>query len=703
MASLKRKIISKISRFTSNLYHRIFTHLQLWRLPPLERIGPEQFADLFRITPVATIGQIVNATIVAIALVGQTGITAMLSWWLVNLIMCGWTYGRWLKNRHRKIEKLSNRAIPRAIVSGFFYALPWSLLAAFYLGNLPHHEEMLMSIAVVGMAAAGSVQLSRIYPAALAYLATIFLPVIVKSIAVNEIHYYLLAGLAISYIGFLLTIVSNNANASIERSTALKDLEKKVIQLDEANDSLELLASYDDLTELPNRRTFYNHLAGTINEAMLLGDNFFVLVGDLDHFKNVNDVSGHAAGDRLLQVIAERISSCVEDGDLVARMGGDEFAVIVQNRTMANDKMGFMQRLLSNINVQVDIDGTLVNPGMSFGVSMFPTDARDAESLMTYADVALQRGKAVTRGECWFFDNGLGAKLEADNDLERQLHSAIAENQFELFYQPKVDIRTGQLHGMESLLRWRRGVDDVVAPGGFFQVAEERGLMSELADFVLARYIEDNCRWQELGLNPGKVSVNIHPLQIKDPHRMALFAQQVEKTSLNIKNLVLEITEECVVGRGTDDVPKTLACMRDLNFNISLDDFGTGYASLTHLKTLPVDELKIDRSFISDLTNDLSDRAIVLAMIKLADTLGISVVAEGIENQEQHNTLLAMGCATGQGYFYGRPMDVKSATDYLRKAMAAGKLEPARSAQNRTATARRNQQLATSSKTAKSL
>ncbi|MEP1208486.1 MAG: EAL domain-containing protein [Rhizobiaceae bacterium] len=693
MARLKRKIITKSNRLAG----RLSSYLQLWRLPPLERIGPEQFADLFRVTPVATLGQFVNATIVAIALWPQTGISTMLVWWAVNLVMCGWTYSRWRKNRHRKIEKLSSRAIPRAVVSGMLYALPWALLATFYLGSLPHHEELVMSIAVVGMAASGSVQLARIYPAALAYLATIFVPVIVKSITLNEQHYYMVAFLSLSYIAYLLTIVANNANASIERSTALRDLEKKVVQLDEANDSLELLASNDDLTDLPNRRTFYNHLEGSINEALLLGGEFYVLVGDLDHFKNVNDVSGHAAGDRLLQVIAERLSGCVEEGDLVARMGGDEFAIIVENQTMANDKLGFVKRLLSNINMPVDIEGTLLNPGMSFGVAKFPTDARDAESLLSFADIALQQGKAISRGQCWFFDNQLRGKLEADNATEKQLLDAIEQKQFELFYQPKVDIRTGQLHGMESLLRWRRGTDDVITPGGFFQVAEDRGLMSELADFVLERYIEDNCRWQDLGLNPGKVSVNIHPLQIKDPHRMAQFADHVEQTQLNIRNLVLEITEECVVGRGTDDVPKTLAYMRDKNFNISLDDFGTGYASLTHLKTLPVDELKIDRSFISDLNNDLSDRAIVLAMIKLADTLGISVVAEGIENQEQHNTLLAMGCATGQGYFYGRPMDVKAATEYLRKAMAAGKLQPTKDVKNETVTARRNQKLAASS------
>lgn len=642
--------------------------LQMWRLPPLSRIGPEQFTDLFRITPVATLGQIVNATIVALALFQHAGVWPMFVWWFTNLIMCGWTYSRWRKNRHRTITKLSRRAIPRAVVSGFLYALPWACLAGFYLGNLPHHQELLMSIAVIGMAASGSVQLSRIYPAAIAYLVTILTPVIVKSVSLNEISYFLLGCLTVSYIAYLLTIVASSANASIERTSALKDLEKKVGQLDEANEALEQLASFDDLTGLPNRRSFYGHLQSLINEAGLLGDRFYVLVGDIDHFKNVNDMSGHAAGDRLLQITAQRLAAFVSDMDLVARMGGDEFAIIVQHEGMEKDPAGYMQRLLNSINVPVDIEGSTISPGMSFGVSCFPKDAGDGEALLSFADTALQRGKSISRGEAWFFDKALSAKLDADIALEAQLRHALENNQFELFYQPKVDIKSGQLHGMESLLRWRRGVDDIVAPGVFFQVAEERGLISDLSDFVLQRFIADNCRWQELGIDPGKVSVNIHPVQIKDRHRMAQFDRDVSKTSLSKRNLVLEITEECVVGRGTDEVPDTLAFMRRKGFPISLDDFGTGYASLTHLKTLPVDELKIDRSFISDLSNDLSDRSIVMAMLNLAESLGLSVVAEGIENQEQHNTLLAMGCSNGQGYLYGRPMDMKTATQYLRSS-----------------------------------
>ncbi|MEM6499612.1 MAG: EAL domain-containing protein, partial [Pseudomonadota bacterium] len=519
-----------------------------------------------------------------------------------------------------------------------------------------------------GMVASGSVQLARIYPAAIAYLVTIFIPVILKSIAIGEGHYYLLAALAVSYIAYLLTIVANSANASIERSTALNDLEKKVVLLDEANDALEKLASFDDLTDLPNRRAFYIHLEGTINEAMLFRDQFHVLVGDLDHFKNVNDMAGHAAGDHLLQVIAQRLAASIGEDDLVARMGGDEFAVIVQNEEISADKGAFMKQLLERINEPVDLDGTLVNPGMSFGVSSFPHDAKDSESLLSYADLALQQGKSISRGECWFFDSKMSEQLAADNVLEKELREALAAKDFELFYQPKVDIKTGRLHGMESLVRWRRSSDEIIAPGGFFRVAEERGLMSELADYVLDRFVEDNCHWTNMGLSPGFVSVNIHPIQIKDRNRMAAFANQVAETVLDKTKLVLEITEECVMGRGTDEVPNTLAFMREQNFLISLDDFGTGYASLTHLKTLPVDELKIDRSFISDLNTDMSDRAIVLAMIKLADSLGISVVAEGIEDQEQHNTLLAMGCANGQGYFYGHPMDVETATTFLREA-----------------------------------
>ncbi len=640
----------------------------MWQLPSFDRIGPEQFSDLFKSTPVATLGQLINATIIALALYPVTSISVMAGWWTVNMAMCTLMWWRWYKNRHRVITKISSEAIPRAMMSGFLYALPWSILVVLYLGEIPHREELLLGIAVIGMAAAGSVQLARIYPAALVYLATILFPVVLKSIILAELQYYLLAGLSISYIVYLISIISSSATTSIERSAALSDLEVKVNQLDLANDALEKLAKVDDLTGLPNRRAFHDHLTSSISEAAHLGSKFYLLLCDLDHFKNVNDTAGHTAGDYLLQKIADRLQKNIEDCDFVARLGGDEFAIIVKSQQNNSDAREFIQTLMNQINRKVKFDNNSINIGISIGVSNFPRDAQLPEVLLSLADITLQRGKSISRGQLWFFNHKLRSKLSSDAKLEADLRIALTEKQFELFYQPKVDIRTGQLRGFESLLRWRRMNGEIESPGAFLPVASERGLVLRISDFVVDKVIEDICMWQDMDLDAGEISINIHPLQIKDHRRMKRLVQDFSEVAISPEKIILEITEECVIGRGTDEVPDVLRLLLEHDFKVSLDDFGTGYASLTHLKTLPVSEIKLDRSFINDLGSSLSARSIVHSMIKLVDLLGLTTVAEGIENQEQHNILLAMGCATGQGYFYGRPMNLETATKYLRNA-----------------------------------
>ena len=646
---------------------------RIWQLPALNKIGPEQFADLLKTTPVVVLGQMVNATIVAAALYPVSGKKLLAAWWLSNLAVCMWTMFSWRKNRNRNLTRVSPKALKHATISGFLFAAPWGALSLVYLGDVPPGIDLIIAVSVAGMAAGGSIQLARIYPAALAYLATIFLPVFIKCLSLGGTNYYLLMGLSISYIVYLFTVIANSATTSIERSTALQTLETKVSQIDEVNSALEKLASEDDLTGLPNRRVFHQRLAASLNEARRLGNSISLLVCDLDHFKNINDMSGHEAGDHLLCEIARRLQSTVREFDTVARIGGDEFAIIIKHQHTPKDTMEFIQRLMAAVNKPVDIGGTSVNPGISIGVSMFPFDAQTPEVMLLHADLALQRGKSISRGQFWFFDHHMRSKLTSDTALEADLRIALAQEQFELFYQPKIDIRTGHLAGFETLIRWRKSNGDVVSPGTFFNVAEERGLMPHINDFVVEQAIDDIAGWMDMGLDPGGVAINIHPAQIKDRHRMLRLARDVEKKSIPPEKFILEITEECVVGRGTETVPEILDLMRRHNFKVSLDDFGTGYASLTQLKTLPVDEIKLDRSFIMDLMSSPSDRAIVHAMIKLADSLGLTTVAEGIENREQHNVLLAMGCSIGQGYHYARPMDLEAATQYLINARKAQK------------------------------
>lgn len=647
----------------------------MWQLPPLKRVGPDQFAEVFKQTPVATFGCLLNATIVAIALYPVADPYTISGWWISILGFCIWTMRRWYRNRNRVITQISDKAIPRSMVSAFLYALPWAALIVLYLGEIPHHEELVMGIAVIGMAAAGSVQLARIYPAALVYLGTILIPVLVKCVVLGGVYYYLLAALVVSYIFFLFSIVINAAIVSMERAAALRGLENRVAEIKEAKNALETFANTDDLTGLLNRRVFNQKLAESFDEARATKSQIALLFCDLDHFKNINDMSGHAQGDRLLKEVAARLNKCRGKRNIIARLGGDEFAMIARDPQSAEELMDLIHQLMDEMNQSVELNGTNVIPEVSFGISVFPFDAKDPETMMTHADMALQRGKSIARNQYWFFNRAMRTQLTTDTALEADLRIALVEKQFEMFYQPKVDIKTGKFHGFESLLRWRRPDGEIVAPGGFFTVAEDRGLMPYICDLVVERVISDSCAWRDMGLESGEVAVNIHPLQIKDLGRMQRLACDVETAGLSPENLVIEITEDCVVGRGTGDVPEILQFLRAQKFKISFDDFGTGYASLTHLKDLPVDEIKLDRSFIRDLMANKSDHSIVQAMINLAKSLGLTTVAEGIEQQEQHNILLSMGCDTGQGYFYGRPADFETATNYLRDAARHGQME----------------------------
>lgn len=642
--------------------------MKIWQYSLVKNIGPEQFAALFKTTPASVIGIVVNSSIMAVALIDRAPAYEILVWWIINMLTAAYAFYRWAKNRNRNPSKISRRAIKKLTLTAFVFALPWVYVIVAYLGNLSQGREIILVTVVGGMAASGGIQLSRIYPAAMVYMTCLLLTGAVKSLYVNQTDYFLLAVLFVSYGVFLEQVIRAGAIQSLERSTALHQLHTKVREMDIAKKSLQRIAMEDPLTSLPNRREFHQRLAATVSEARRQGSTAAILLCDLDHFKNINDISGHAAGDALLVELADRLQNCVRQEDIVARIGGDEFAIITKHHRSPKDTVDFAQRILEAVNQPVSIEGTNVQPGISIGISMFPYDAQDEATLLSHADLALQRGKAAGRGQYYFFDQKMKSQLSCDTAMETDLRLALVDEELELFYQPKVCIRTGMLQGFEALVRWRRADGSVVTPGEFFNVAEERGLISYISDFVMEQALADICYWRENNYNPGTISINIHPTQLKDLHRMRRFMRDVERHKIDPGCIYLEITENCIIGRGTEEVPQILEEFCKKGFKISLDDFGTGFASLTHLKNLPVDELKFDRSFIHDLLSNASNRAIVHAMIKLASSLDMKTVAEGVENREQHNVLMAMGCTTGQGYLYNKPLIRADATRMIASA-----------------------------------
>jgi diguanylate cyclase (GGDEF)-like protein len=418
---------------------------------------------------------------------------------------------------------------------------------------------------------------------------------------------------------------------------------------------LEFLAQFDALTGLPNRALLSDRFTQMIVQAKRHDTLLGVLFIDLDHFKHVNDTLGHAGGDALLKETARRLQQCVRPGDTVARISGDEFAVLLGDLAHAEDAALVAQKILDRLTAPFEIAATEIFVSASIGIAAFPADGADAESLLRAADAAMYRAKQAGRSAYQFFTPEIDQRTRARAQLGSDLRRALEREEFELAYQPKFDLRTGLPSGAEALLRWRRPDGDVVGPAQFIPVLEETGLIVQVGDWVLRRACADLKAWQDAGLQPVPVSVNVSARQFREPDLDARVGALVAAAGLDPALLELEITESQLM-HDPEHAVRLVKAMHARGLRIAIDDFGTGYSSLSYLTRFPVSALKIDRSFVADVLDDAADAAIVRAIVDMAHTLGFLVVAEGVENDGQAAFLRGLGCEQAQGYLFARPM-----------------------------------------------
>lgn len=420
-------------------------------------------------------------------------------------------------------------------------------------------------------------------------------------------------------------------------------------------EQLQRMAFYDGLTNLPNRTLCRDRLEHEIKGAHRHDKKLAVLYLDLDRFKYVNDTLGHASGDLLLQQAALRITSCVREEDTVARLGGDEFTVILTDV----DDTRIIQRITSNIisrlSEQFTIQGTDVNIGASIGISLYPDNGTDYDTLTKNADTAMYKAKEGGRNTYRFFTEELHAKIKRRMLLEKELRVALEEGGLELHYQPKVNMHSSKIVGMEALLRWNHPVLGPISPAEIIPIAEDTGLIMPLGEWVLHQACRQNATWIKSGYGPLRMAVNLSSRQFEQRDITDQIEQLLIDTGLAPQHLELELTESMVM-RDADQTRATLGRLRQLGIYIAVDDFGTGYSSLAYLKQFPIHCLKIDKSFVDDLGKNPDARAIATAIISMAKSLGLSVVAEGIETQEQLELLREEGCDEMQGYYYSRPL-----------------------------------------------
>ncbi|HYI12393.1 MAG TPA: EAL domain-containing protein [Thermoanaerobaculia bacterium] len=434
-----------------------------------------------------------------------------------------------------------------------------------------------------------------------------------------------------------------------------------------AEQQIEYQAYHDALTGLANRRLFQEHLSLALALAQRRKSLVAVLFLDLDHFKVVNDSLGHTVGDELLREVARRLKSAVREGDTVARVGGDEFTIVLQELPRRDGADEVARKVLRTLAEPMEISGNRLYVTTSIGVTLFPDDGDDAEALLKNADTAMYRAKADGRNTYHLATRELSRSTHERMTLESGLHRALESGEFELLYQPQVETDDMNIVGMEALLRWNHPDRGVIAPEQFIAVAEERGLILPIGEWVIRKACHGARRFHDLGVPHFRVSVNLSARQFRDPSLLSIVESAIAEARIDPHTLELEITETVAM----EDVAltmSTLAQLRKRGVTIAIDDFGTGHSSLSYLKRFPIDALKIDRGFVFDLPDGFEDAAIVSSIIQLANGLGLRVVAEGVETREQLDFLRESGCREVQGFYFSYPV----ALEEVERLVAAG-------------------------------
>lgn len=420
-------------------------------------------------------------------------------------------------------------------------------------------------------------------------------------------------------------------------------------------DHLHKLSYHDYLTDLPNRRFAYKYINQSIEKAQHKHEKVAVLYIDLDRFKNVNDSLGHSTGDQLLKIVASRLTNVVGNDGIVSRLGGDEFAIILTEIEEINEVNFIAETLITAFKDPFIIDNYDLFVTSSIGISVFPHDGHTVKELFMNADVAMYRAKEQGRNKYQFYSSDMNSTLISKLKIESDLRKALDNDEMFLTYQPKINIETNEIIGMEALIRWLHPKLGIIAPNDFVPIAEETGLIISLGEWVLKTACRQNRLWQDQGMPHVKVAVNISARQFQHNDIVETVKRVLKETNLDPKYLELEITESTVMNYAEETI-KTLNELKDMGISVSIDDFGTGYSSLSYLKLFPIKSLKIDRSFIKDIEKDHGDLAIAKSVITLGHALNFEVVAEGVENKDHFEILKREKCDVSQGYYYSPPV-----------------------------------------------
>ena len=437
-----------------------------------------------------------------------------------------------------------------------------------------------------------------------------------------------------------------------------------------SEERLRYLAQHDALTGLANRMLLDQRLRRAIDDADRDACLVAVLCLDLDHFKRINDTMGHGAGDAFVQATAKRLAACVRPDDTLARVSGDDFAIVLAHVAQVSDVARLARKIIDAVSAPLTLDGQELSLTSSIGIALYPFDGKTPDALLKNADTALHRAKERGRNTHQFYTPEMGVQTQARFTLERALRHALEREEFRLYYQPLIELATGRIVAVEALLRWQSPTGGIIAPAQFIPIAEENGMIVALGEWVLRQACRQQCAWRAAKLPALRIGVNLSPRQLQHPGLVATVLAILRETGCDPGALDLEITEGVLV-RNARAARAALDELSAAGLQCSIDDFGTGYSSLSYIKHLPTDRIKIDQSFVRDVTVDKDDAAIVSAIITMGRDLGMEVVAEGVETNEQIDFLRRRGCGIAQGFAYCRPVPADELERVVRLAGAA--------------------------------
>lgn len=442
-------------------------------------------------------------------------------------------------------------------------------------------------------------------------------------------------------------------------------IRRRTSELVDARNSMAFVAIHDGLTGLHNRTFMHDHFDTLIKSAHRRGERLAVIQIDLDRFKQINDSLGHAAGDYVLVTTAERMRASCRASDICARLGGDEFIMVMPAAGSSEDIDTLARRILGQLNEPIVYEGATIFCGASAGIAVYPVDAENAGDLMVHADLALYAAKKHGGGTFSFFSEELRRELEHRKQLERDIAAAIAHDAFSVYFQPQVSLTNGSIAGVEALVRWHHPERGMISPGEFIPIAEKAGDMPRIGRIVMRKAIQEAASWYRTGIQFGRLAVNVSGTELREPDFTRFLFAMLEDAGLPPQKLSLEIVESVILDDEKTGIASKLRMIRAAGVHLELDDFGTGYASLTHVNPNEIDRLKIDRRFVQNINLNDDNSKIVRAITELARGLGISIIAEGAETEEELSSLLSIGCDQVQGYSIAFPMPDTQAREWL--------------------------------------